>query len=239
MNQSIALETCFSPELFPIYKNTDAIVVVIDILRATTSICSAFENGVKTIIPVRSRDEARTYKEKGYMVAAERNGLKLDFADFGNSPDNFKPETVLNQTIAYSTTNGTKTIQMAADCKEVVIAAFSNITAVAEYLISQKSPTILLCAGWKGRYNIEDTVFCGALAEKLLQSQLFENNCDATKTAIEMWQNHKHNLRALIDTSAQSKRLAANNLHGCIDFCLTLDTTKKVPYFSNGTLHTK
>ncbi|MCL2328294.1 MAG: 2-phosphosulfolactate phosphatase [Bacteroidetes bacterium] len=228
---NLSLETCLSPELFPIYKNTDAIVVVVDILRATTSICSAFENGVKTIIPVRSRDEARAYKEQGYMVAAERNGIKLDFADFGNSPDNFKSEIVQGKTIVYSTTNGTKTIQMAADCKAVVIGSFSNVSAVADYLIAQKAPVILLCAGWKGRYNIEDTVFCGALAEKLLQSQLFENNCDATKTAVEMWNNHKHNLRALINTCAQNGRLTANNLQGCIDFCLTLDTTKKVPLF--------
>lgn len=237
MPQLLSLETCFSPELFPIYKNTDAIVVVVDILRATTSICSAFENGVQSIVPVRSRDEARAYKEQGYMVAAERNGIKLDFADFGNSPDNFKPEVVHGKTIVYSTTNGTKTIQMAADCKAVVIGAFSNVSAIADYLITQKAPVILLCAGWKGRYNIEDTVFCGALAEKLLQSQLFENNCDATKTAIEMWNNHKNDLRTLINTCAQHRRLTANNLQGCIDFCLTLDTTEKVPVFADNKLY--
>ncbi len=234
----LQLETCLSPELFPIYKNTEAIVVVVDILRATTSICAAFENGVKMIIPVRSRDEARVLKEQGYMVAAERNGIKLDFADFGNSPDNFKPEVVVGKTIVYSTTNGTKTIQMAADCKQVVIGAFSNMSALANYLIAQQAPVTLLCSGWKGRYNIEDTVFCGALAEKLLQSQLFDNNCDATKTAVEMWNNHKNNLKALIETCAQNKRLTTNNLQGCIDFCLTLDTTKKVPIFENNTLFT-
>ncbi|MDR2963836.1 MAG: 2-phosphosulfolactate phosphatase [Bacteroidales bacterium] len=226
------IETCFSPALFPVYKNTEAVVVVVDILRATTSICSAFENGVQSIIPVASSKDLPDYKAQGYLVAAERNGLKLDVADFGNSPEGFQTEQVKGKTIVYSTTNGTKTIQMAADCKAVVIASFSNLSAVARYVVQQQSPVTLLCAGWKGKYNIEDTVFCGALAEKLVQTQKFTSDCDATKTAVEMWRNHKHDLRTLIEICAQNTRLTTNNLHHCIDFCLTLDTTNKVPVFA-------
>jgi len=76
------LETCFSPALYEAERHKSSIVVIIDILRATSAICSAFANGVRTIIPVETVDEAREYKKKGFLVAAERDGIILDFADF-------------------------------------------------------------------------------------------------------------------------------------------------------------
>jgi len=107
------LETCFSPALYEEERHLGKLVVIIDILRASSSICAAFENGVSSIIPVATVDEAKAYKSKGYRVAAERDGYVLDFADFGNSPFNFTREKVEGQTIVYSTTNGTGLIQKA------------------------------------------------------------------------------------------------------------------------------
>src|SRR5512145_1978708 len=104
------VEVCFSPALYPQFRNDDAIVVIVDILRATSAIVTAFMNGVKLIIPVGTLDEAMEYKKKGYMVAAERDGIVRDFADFGNSPYNFKRELIEGQEIVYSTTNGTNCI---------------------------------------------------------------------------------------------------------------------------------
>ena len=80
------IEVCFSPALFADFRNQEAIAVIVDILRATSAIVTAFENGVDRIIPVGTLEEARAFKEKGFMVAAERDGLVRDFADFGNSP---------------------------------------------------------------------------------------------------------------------------------------------------------
>src|SRR5690554_6495457 len=187
-----SLEVCYSPALFDFHKNKDAIVVVVDVLRATSSICTAFANGVSSIIPVQSKEEALSYKNKGFVIAAERDGLILDFADLGNSPYNFSEELVQGKNVVYSTTNGTKTIQTAAsESKAVVIGAFSNISALTEWLIKQQTPVVILCAGWKNRYNIEDTVFAGALSERLLSSTLYTSICDSTTAAIDMWNNHK------------------------------------------------
>jgi 2-phosphosulfolactate phosphatase len=230
-----SLEVCYSPALFDFHKNKDAIVVVVDVLRATSSICTAFANGVSSIIPVQSKEEALSYKNKGFVIAAERDGLILDFADLGNSPYNFSEELVQGKNVVYSTTNGTKTIQTAAsESKAVVIGAFSNISALTEWLIKQQTPVVILCAGWKNRYNIEDTVFAGALSERLLSSTLYTSICDSTTAAIDMWNNHKSNLRTLIDTCAQRERLRKNKLDDCIDYCLTNDTCPVVPLF-NGT----
>lgn len=229
-----SIEVCYSPALFEYHQNNDAIVVVVDVLRATSSICAAFAAGVSKIIPVKTKDEALAYKQKGYLVAAERNGLVLDFADFGNSPYNFSAENVGGKEVVYSTTNGTKTIQIAAQSKAVVIGAFSNISVLSDWLIQQHAPIIILCAGWKNKYNIEDSVFAGALTQKLLDSKQFETECDSAVSALLMWQQHAQNLSALIDQCAQRERLRKNNLDDCIDFCLTPDTCNVIPLF-NGT----
>lgn len=228
------IETCYSPTLFEFFENKDAIVVVTDILRATTSICNAFTNGVQTIIPVKTEEEAKSFQKQGYLIAAERNGIKLDFADFGNSPENFSKEIVGGKNIVYSTTNGTKTIQMGQNCKAVAIGSFSNFSVLVDWIKNQNSDVILLCAGWKGKYNIEDSIFAGAVAAKLLASGNYETICDSTVAAIDMWNNHKNDLRDFIELCAQRTRLKKNGVDGCIDFCFTMDTCPYVPIYENG-----
>lgn len=227
------IDTCLSPALFEFQKNTDAIVVVVDILRATSSICTAFANGVKHIIPVESSELAKEKKAQGYKVAAERNGIVLDFADFGNSPFNFSPENVKGQDIVYTTTNGTRTIHLAAGCHAVVIGSFNNNAALANWIVAQKRDVIILCAGWKNRFNIEDTFYTGCLAQTLLNTRHYSTICDSTIAALDMWQRWKESPRVLIDKCAQRWRLHKNNLDDCIDFCLELDTINVVPFFKD------
>src|SRR5512137_1580262 len=131
------LEACFSPALYNCYKNKDSIVVVIDVLRATSSICAAFANGVTAIIPVGEETEAIDYKNQGYLVAAERDGFVLDFADFGNSPFNFTRDKVEGKTIVYSTTNGTRIIELASASYMTVIGSFLNFSSLTNWLIGQ------------------------------------------------------------------------------------------------------
>jgi 2-phosphosulfolactate phosphatase len=141
------IEVCFSPALFPGFRNPEAIAVIVDILRATSAIVTAFENGVDQIIPVGTLEEAKAFKEKGFMVAAERDGLVRDFADFGNSPYNFTKEKVAGKQIVYSTTNGTQAIHVARDCKQVLIGAYLNFTSLRDWIIKQQRDVIFLCAG--------------------------------------------------------------------------------------------
>lgn len=227
------IEVCLSPALFEYQKNIEDIVVVVDILRATSSICTAFESGVAKLIPVESRAIAKEYKEKGYTVAAERDGIRLDFADLGNSPDNFLPEIVKGKEVVYSTTNGTKTIMMSADCYKVVIGSFLNLTAMCNWLKTQDRDVMVLCAGWKNRFNIEDTVFAGAVVENLIDSGDFATICDSAKASLDMWKNHKHDLYGLMQQTAQKGRLSKNNLDSCIQYCVTVDITTVIPVLEN------
>jgi 2-phosphosulfolactate phosphatase len=228
------LEVCFSPALYPLFRNSKAITVVVDIFRATTAICTAFEYGVSRIIPVATLDEARTYQSKGYLIAAERDGIKPDFADFGNSPYNFMQEHLQGTTIVYSTTNGTQAIKLAGGTLPVVIASFVNLSAVASLLEKQSEDIILLCAGWKQRFSLEDAVFCGALSEKLLHSGKFSSKCDSVTASLDLWHGASEDIMAYNDKFAHSHRLKSLMLDDVLEFCLTPDHTQKVPVYKNG-----
>ena len=227
------VEVCFSPAIFNCYENSEAIVVVVDILRATSAICAAFINGAEAVIPVGTIEEARSYKQNGYLVAAERDGIILDFADFGNSPFNFTSTQVGGKTVAYSTTNGTQAIQMASSCYGVVVGAYLNITALTQWLISQKRNIIILCAGWKNKFSLEDSVFAGALTDKLIESTYFNTNCDSALAAIDLWNIAKTDLSGYMNKAAQRFRLKSNGLDDCIDYCHTLDLTNIVPFYDS------
>jgi len=230
------IETCFSPALYEPEQNTGSIVVIIDILRATSAICTAFANGALSIIPVAEIIEAKEYKSRGYLVAAERDGYVLDFADFGNSPFNFTREKVEGKTIVYSTTNGTGIINMASSASAIVIGSFLNISALTEWIISQDKNVVLFCAGWKNRFNLEDTICAGSMAERLMNSSLYSTICDSTLAALDLWSLARSDLAGYIEKAAQRTRLRDKRLDDCIEFCLTSDFTKKIPVIKNGIL---
>jgi 2-phosphosulfolactate phosphatase len=230
------LETCFSPALYEPEGHGGSIVVIIDILRATSAICTAFENGASSIIPVATVHEARAYKEKGYLVAAERDGYVLDFADFGNSPFNFTREKVSGKTIVYSTTNGTGIIKMASLAGYIVIGSFLNISALTSWISEQERDVVLFCAGWKNRFNLEDTICAGAIAERLMSTSLYSTICDSTYATLDLWSLAKKDIPGYIEKVAQRSRLRDKKLDDCIPFCLTMDYTNKVPVIRNGIL---
>lgn len=227
-------QVCFSPALYKLYASEEQIVVVTDILRATTSICAAFENGAKAIIPVSSVEEARAMKKQGYMVASERDGNVLDFADFGNCPLNFTKTRVEGKEIVYSTTNGTRSINMAKEYSSVVIASFLNISAVSKWLIQQNRSVLILCASWKDRFSLEDSVFAGALSQQLLDSGNYSTICDSAQASLDLWRLARKDLIGYMQKAAQKSRLAAKGLDYCMEYCLTPDSSTVVPVYHDG-----
>lgn len=227
------LEVCLTPAIFDRYADHEAIVVVIDILRASSAICNAFANGADCLIPVPDLETAREYKERGFMVAAERDGYVQDFADFGNSPFNFTPERVRGKTIVYSTTNGTMSIKVASGCHRVVVGSFLNIGSLEKWLLKQDRDIILLCAGWKGKVSLEDSVFAGALAARLIDSGKFTSICDSVSIVLDMWKLAKDDILSYIDKAAQRSRLREKGLDDCIPFCHQQDSTGVIPYLED------
>lgn len=231
------IEVCFSPALYE-YKLTKNkfITVIVDVLRATTSICAALDHGIKEIIPVAGVKEARKFKTRGFLVACERNGQILDFADSGNSPSDFFVERFRNQTIVFSTTNGTKAIHLAQDADEIVTGSFSNLSALADWLVRRNRNVVILCAAWKNLFNLEDSVYAGALTEKLLGSERFTTVCDSANGSLDLWSLAKRDLENYLARSSHRNRL--KHLVTMEDFLFTItpDTTVVIPYYYHGLL---
>lgn len=227
------VDICFSPALYPYYagNNAERIVIVVDIFRATTTMCAALKNGAKSIIPVASIEEAQAYKEKGFLVGAERNVRRCDFADFGNSPFDYTSEKVAGKDIVFTTTNGTQAIEAASDSHTLIIGAFSNISAVVDFCIAAQKDILVLCAGWSNRFNIEDTLYAGAVAKRLLDKG-YTYESDAVEVALAMWKDATSDLRDYISHTEHIKRLEANNLQDSVEYCLTEDTVNLVPVYN-------
>lgn len=223
------IDVCFSPALYPVYHNPETIVVVVDVFRATTTMAAAFKNGVRSIRPVATVEEAKEYKEKGWQVGAERHVKRCDFADFGNSPFDYTAEKVFGKDIAFTTTNGTRAITIAQSAHRVITGAFVNLQAVADYCLFYRHNVVVLCSGWQDKINIEDTLFGGALVDVLTQTGQYEPATDAAVIARDMWINNKENLISYLDPTDHMARLKANSLEDAVLYCLTPDSAKVVP----------
>lgn len=231
------VEVCLSPALFPVYySNKNCVVVVIDVFRATSAIVTAFDNGIKEIIPVSSLEEAKEYKEQGYYVGAERKGEIIEGFDFGNSPFSYMQEKLRGETVVLTTTNGTKALNRAKAADRVIVGSFLNLTAVIEYLKSEKKDVLLLCAGWRDRYNMEDTLFAGAVVEGLIQDPLFGNLADSATASMHLYQVAKTDLNEYLKDSSHRRRLAGLNLEKDIVYCLQRDISSNVPILEGNAL---
>lgn len=223
------IQVCYSPALFQFYDSTDRIVVVTDVLRATSAICTAFQYGVKAIIPVATIEEARQYRQMGYMAAAERNGIVQEGFEFGNSPFSYMSDNVKGQTIALTTTNGTQAVDIARDASKVVIGSFLNLSAIANWILQQNENVTVLCSGWKNRFNMEDTLFAGALVEKLLGEIEPTDFDDAALGALRMYQEAKPDLYQYLAHSSHRHRMQRLDLEKDVRYCLQTDIMDVVP----------
>jgi 2-phosphosulfolactate phosphatase len=224
-----SVEVCFSPISYPLFKNDEAIVVIIDVFRATSAICTAFQHGVKSIIPVATVEEALEYKSKGYMAAAERHGEIVEGFQLGNSPFSYMEEAIKGQTIILTTTNGTQAIAAAKDAYRVAIGSFLNLEALSAWLIGQERDVVLLCAGWKNKFNLEDTLFAGAVAKKLKETGKFENSCDTAQAACHLYESANGDLYSFLENSSHRKRLEKLNLEKDIRYCLQKNAAPVIP----------
>ncbi|WP_442589986.1 2-phosphosulfolactate phosphatase [Pedobacter sp. AW31-3R] len=221
------IEVCLSPALINLYAIEESIVVVIDILRATSSMVYGIDNGAEAIIPVAQVEDCLGYADKGYLLAAERNGEVVAGYDFGNSPFSYTPEKVSGKTVVLTTTNGTKAINLAKKAHQVVIGSFLNLKPLCEWLKVQDRDVLLLCAGWKDQFNLEDTLFAGAVAQELRSS--FVSFDDASVAAEDLYALAKDNLRAYVGKSSHSHRMVALNIEEDVKFCLQLNICEAIP----------
>jgi len=235
----LTLHTSLSPALLHLYNVSNSIVVIIDILRATSTIATVLHNGAKCIIPVDSVAECiRIGKQIEGITAGERDGQVAEGLSYGNSPFEYPREFVKGKTLVLTTTNGTKLLHMALDkgAKKIITGSFGNLTAVCNYLIEQKRDVILGCAAWKDRVNIEDTLFAGAVINRIKDH--FEINCDGSQIAETMYLDAKDDLFEFLKNKNASHyhRLINFGLEKDIRYCLTEDAANVLCVYEGGKL---
>src|SRR3954468_2471359 len=182
------LYTCLSPALLHLYDVRECIVVVIDVLRATSTIATALYNGAKEIIPVDSVERCiQLGKELECITAGERDGQVAPGLQYGNSSFEYPKEFIGGKTLVLTTTNGTKLLHMALakGATEIITGSFLNLSSVCDHLIKMKKNVILGCAAWKDRVNMEDTLFAGAVVERV--KDYFSINCDSSRIAQNLY----------------------------------------------------
>ena len=224
------VEVCFSPEQYSLYGNNFDIVVVIDVLRATSVICTAFHYGVKKIIPISSIEEASIYLKKGFHVAAERKGEIVNGFKLGNSPLTYMNGDLEGQTLVITTTNGTKAIKTARDCKHLLIGSFLNLDALTNYLLQMNKNVLLLASGWQGKFCLEDTICAGAICDQLLKTNKFVSVNDTTVASKYLFQSAQSNYFGYLKASSHRKRLKKLKLNEDIKYCLTPNLTDVIPF---------
>lgn len=230
------IEVCFTPGEYEYFKNEYEIVVVIDVLRATSAICAAFHNGVKSIIPVSTIEEALEYKAKGFLVGAERKGEIVEGFDFGNSPFSYMKEELRGQEVVLTTTNGTKALNIAKDAETVVVGSLNNLDALCEWLAAQNKNTLCLCSGWQDKFNLEDTICAGAICEYLLTTGDFTSEEDSSIAAKYLYLSAWDRYLGFLKASSHRRRLKNLNLNEDIKYCLTPNQTTVIPILKNGKL---
>lgn len=236
------LYTSLSPSLLDLYPVEKSIVVIIDVLRATSTIATALHNGAKAIVPVDSVAECiRIGKQINCITAGERDGQIAEGLAYGNSPFEYPKDFIEGKTLVLTTTNGTKLLHMALaeNAKAIITGSFPNLSAVCDYLVAQNQNVILGCAAWKNRVNIEDTLFAGAVINRIGKN--FDINCDSSQMAATMYNDAKDDLFEFMKAKKAShyQRLAGFGLEKDIRYCLTADGANVLAMYEAGKLISK
>ena len=197
-------------------ENNSQIAVVIDVLRATTTISYALTNGADSIQVFSNldllREEADLWDPEKKLMLAERGGKKIEGFDLGNSPLSVTRDLVYGKRLFMSTTNGTKSLQKVQNVKYLYSMALTNRKAVADRIISlNKSNILILGSGWEGNYSLEDSLAAGALADYLIKFQDSEVNIvnDELNAALALWDFWKDDVLKCLKTATHGKRLAS------------------------------
>lgn len=227
-------------------------VVVIDVLRATSTIVEALANGARAILPVPTAEEAARIAQNigrdSVLLCGERRALPIEGFDLGNAPPEFTAEQVADKSLVMTTTNGTRAFLAVAERRgasggggsgaageaepAVVLAgAFLNLSAVIARLAVRSAPTALVCAGREGRFALEDAVCAGAVVRGLEAAGASLELNDGTIAARALAGEHMGHLEAMLELTTAGRHLVEVGRGADLAFCASLDRTDVVPRF--------
>lgn len=217
----------------------DRMVVVVDVLRATSTIITGLHNGCREFIPVIDIEEAvniaKNYERDAFLLGGERNAQKIEGFHLSNSPREYTRDVVEGRTIIITTTNGTKAIRKASDAKEVIIAGFMNVNAVCDYIREIGEDTAMVCAGTDGRFSLEDILAVGAIISKLEDEIRLELD-DLGIVCRYLYENNEDDLERILRGTYHYSRLVELGYEKDIEYCLKMNTAPIVPIYQDGVI---
>ena len=234
-----ALYTALSPSMLHLYDANNTIVVIIDVLRATSTIATALYNGAHYVVPVDSVARCiQLGSAPGTVTAGERDGKIAEGLQYGNSPFEYPRKFIENKILILTTTNGTRLLYMAVEsgAKNIITGSFPNLSAVTAHLIAQKQNVVLACAAWKDRINLEDTLFAGAVIDRV--KDYFNINCDSSAIAHTLYTEAEPDIYQFVKNKQASHylRLSGYGLEKDIRYCLSPDIANVLPVYTEGKL---
>ena len=220
-----SVDVCLTHQDFDNYDHKGKIVVVIDVLRATSTINTLLFLGADHVKPVGSLEECKVLKDDDYIIMAERMGKKVEGFDYGNSPTKFKEENIKGRKVAIATSNGSKAIIKSEGSKRTILCSFLNIESVINLIKKYESDVLLLCSGWLGKTNLEDTLCAGGIVAGLNN---FEIESDTALMAKALHDNTDDILETM-KLSSHAKRLSGYDNKLDIEFCSRVNTQPIIP----------
>lgn len=221
----------------------DTVVIVIDVLRATTTIAYALEHGARSIIPCEQPEEALAVRDRlgadHVVLGGERDSVRIPGFDLDNSPMSYTSESVQDKMVAFTTTNGTRALRRAMQAfpRAVVCGAFANLSAVVQRLLLMSPPNVLLaCAGSEGSIALEDLLLAGAIADRLTAAVAGVELSDGCKAAAFAYGTAEKDLTASIGAGEHAKTLVRAGFAGDIALAAHVDTVTVVPIVEEGAI---
>jgi 2-phosphosulfolactate phosphatase len=233
------VEVVFTPEEIKNRRLSDKLIVVIDVLRASSTIITALAYGCRGLVPILSpeqaKEKAQQFKKEEVLLGGEREGRKIKGFDLGNSPREYQKEIVEDRIIIFSTTNGVKTLERVRGAFRIIIASFLNLQATFNYCSKFQGDILLACAGKEGYFSLEDTVCAGMLINSL--RDIYSDTCqevDANLTAQVLYKKFGNNILEMLRKSQHGRYLESIGLRKDLEFCSQLDIFNIVPIFRDG-----
>ena len=216
----------------------DRVVLVVDVLRASTSIAAALSNGARAVIPFEGVDDAimraRSLERSEVLLAGERKMAPIQGFELGNSPREFTADVVTGKTIVMTTTNGTAALASCVGAVEVLVGAFANYSAVLAWLRAAaragKSLTIV-CAGTNGRFALEDAICAGRFVRGVARRGIQPELGDAANVAAIIDRRMGADLPAVLRDSEHGRALIEAGLGDDVTYCAAIDTHPVVPVY--------
>ncbi|MBT3268142.1 2-phosphosulfolactate phosphatase [Candidatus Poribacteria bacterium] len=214
----------------------DAAVVAIDILRATSTITTAFMNGARSISPALTPGEALETRDLSplMLLGGERGGVLIPGFDFGNSPREYTAEAVRGRDIAFTTTNGTRLMRALSESEPLYIGSYLNLSSVCEAVAGAGTDALIACAGTHGAFTLDDALFAGACVSRLRPA--FDELTDTALAAMALWEIMGDDVVASTSATWHGRKLIELGFGADIEFCGRIDVTDVRPVLSSGVI---